>query len=118
MHRYRRHRAGQAHVLDGLGYTAHHAGDPATAARHYSQAAVLYEELGDDYFLADALDMLGEVYGALQRHDQARVTWRRAIRLYAAQRRGSDVSRLRGKCASLSLPRHHDLWGTEGGMPL
>ncbi|NUT91280.1 MAG: tetratricopeptide repeat protein [Saccharothrix sp.] len=100
LHRHHRHLAGQAHVLEGLGHIAHQAADQAEAVLHYSEAALLFEELGDDYFLANTLDVLGDVYVALQRHDRAHAAWNRAADLYNAQQRRSNLNDVRAKLAA------------------
>ncbi|MEU7527253.1 BTAD domain-containing putative transcriptional regulator [Saccharothrix sp. NPDC042600] len=92
----RRHddRDAEARVLDSLGYIAHLAGRHDTAAGHYEQALLRFEEAGASYDYADTLARLGDTHAANGNVPRALTAWREASTMYRRQHRELDAQRL------------------------
>ena len=86
------HEEGMAATLDSLGHIAHHDGRQADAVAHHQEALDLYRKLDNSYEEATVLHHLGDVHAALGDRDQARELWTKALGLYEAQGRASDVA--------------------------
>jgi Tfp pilus assembly protein PilF len=91
----------EANALDSLGYIAHHTGQHTAALDYYQQALVRWRDTGDAYEQADTLDRLGSSHAALGQRHGARHSWRQALALYEAQKRDTDVARVRTRLATL-----------------
>jgi DNA-binding SARP family transcriptional activator/tetratricopeptide (TPR) repeat protein len=85
---------GEAATLDSLAFIALRAGDHAEAIGHYTEALALSRELGHTYGEADIQAGLAEAHAARGDHEQSRLAWLRALELYQAQHRTSDVVRV------------------------
>jgi predicted ATPase/DNA-binding SARP family transcriptional activator len=87
-------RLGQARVLWGLGWNSHASGEDARAADELERAAAMSREQGDAFGLGWALTILGLVSSRLERFDQARHSWREALRIFAAAGDTSGIDNL------------------------
>lgn len=94
----------EADSLDGLGFLSHLVGNHAEAVSYYRQALTLCRDLGATYGEANVLDHLGDAYAALNRPDQAREIWLRALALYRKQHRTAEASDLGRRLAGLDTP--------------
>jgi tetratricopeptide (TPR) repeat protein len=85
---------GESDILDSLGFIAHRCHEYDRALEHYRQALAICRAQGHSYLEPDILAHIAETHFAQYNIDQAQDTWRRALELYAAQHRVTDVSRV------------------------
>jgi DNA-binding SARP family transcriptional activator/tetratricopeptide (TPR) repeat protein len=84
----------QAAVLDTFGYIAHQTGRYAAALDYYGAALAGFREIGGTSTEADIHASLGDSHAALGQRAEASAAWRRALDLYRAQHRSTDVERM------------------------
>ncbi|WP_461119564.1 tetratricopeptide repeat protein [Saccharothrix stipae] len=101
-------------ALGNLGYIAHHSGQYGHAFGYYQRSLALLREAGDVYNEALALDWIGQTHTTIGQHDQARVEWREAVRLYRQQGRDEDAERIQGQLDALD---HSDIPEQGGHQP-
>ena len=92
---------GESHVLDSLGYIAHHLHEHDQALDYYHQALALCRGHGYRFLEADVLDHIAQSLLARNEPDRARDTWRQAHELFAAQHRIADAQLVRRRIDEL-----------------
>ena len=102
LHDRHQYQDGQAGTLDSLGYIAYHTHEHEKALEYFGRALAIYRDRGNMYGEAESLDHLAATHLAVDRRDQARATWTRALELYHAQFRTVDADRVRQRLAALS----------------
>ncbi|WP_245378786.1 tetratricopeptide repeat protein [Kibdelosporangium banguiense] len=95
MQRHHDNTEGAAATLDSLGWIDHRTGDHHRAIHHYTQALILFRDLGNTFQAANTLDNLAHPHLALGDSGQARLTWQEAFELYRQQGRDQDAERVR-----------------------
>jgi predicted negative regulator of RcsB-dependent stress response len=94
----------EAHLLDSLGYLAHHTGRYQDALDYYRQALTGLRSVNSTFFEADTLHRIGDTHAAQGQADQARHAWHQALRLYQAQHRTQDAQLVQRQLADLASP--------------
>jgi tetratricopeptide (TPR) repeat protein len=94
LHRRHHNLNGEALSLGIQGFLAHQTGRHHEALRYCMQSLAMLEELGNTYFTAQILDILGHIHAALGHNGQARASWRRALHQYREQHRARKAQRV------------------------
>jgi tetratricopeptide (TPR) repeat protein len=95
---YQQHRpddhSALGYLLDSLGYVANRMGSYGDAIAYYERARAEYVIANNNYFDADALEMLGNTYRALGQLDKARKHWQQAWQIYREHKRSGPGQRV------------------------
>ncbi|MEV6909234.1 tetratricopeptide repeat protein [Amycolatopsis sp. NPDC051071] len=94
LHRRHGNHNGEALSLTIEGFLAHQAGRHQEALRHGERALAMLRELGNIYFVAQVVDILGQVHAALEEGEDARRYWQEARDLYRVQNRVARAERI------------------------
>jgi tetratricopeptide (TPR) repeat protein len=86
-----------ADTLDSHGCLALRTGEHADALKYFTEALALLRDIGDTYGEADTLTHLGDTHAPLGDNDRARREWDAAVRLYEAQHRRNEATRVRAR---------------------
>ncbi|GLY97872.1 BTAD domain-containing putative transcriptional regulator [Actinoplanes sp. NBRC 103695] len=89
------HREVEAATLDSLGSLEHRLGRHAQALAWFQLCLPVMDEIGDDHFLAEVWQRIGDEQAALGDLGAARGSWQQAVTLFEQQRRLGSLVELR-----------------------
>jgi DNA-binding SARP family transcriptional activator/tetratricopeptide (TPR) repeat protein len=93
----------EAATLDSLATLAARTGQYEAALTRYEELLPIFTELGDDYYLAENWQHIGDMRAELGHSAAARTAWARALELYEEQHRPAAAIEVRQRLDGLSI---------------